>query len=195
MASYPKDRFDELPEDLKRVGAHRGPRQKGRGWIALAWAVLATAVLVFGGLFAISRIFGIDLGLPIFAVQQTPTPTPTAIPTMDPVLDPAALDDAGNRADRNLKVSVLNGTATAGLQSTVAADLTAKNWVVANAIPASANDIPETYVYYSDELNEDVARGVVVALGIGQIRLVAPETYPAAAITVVIGADFPGAAP
>lgn len=195
MASYPKDQFDQLPEDLMRVGAHRGPKGKGRGWLGLAWAALATVVLVLGGLFAINRIFGIDLGLPIFAAQETPTPTPTPTPTMEPVLDPAALDAAGARADRGLKVSVLNGTPTVGLQATVAADLTAKGWLVANAIPAAEKDIEETIVYYSDPLNEDVARGLVVALGTGVIRLVPPETFPGAPITVVIGADNPGAVP
>lgn len=195
MASYPKDRFDQLPEDLRRVGAHRGPKRKGRGWIGLAWAALATGVLVFGGLFTISTVFDIDLGLPIFAGPPTPTPTPTPIQTAEPVLDPTALDEAGVRADRSAKVSVLNGTATPGLQSTVAADLTGKGWLVANAIPAAQKDIPETIVYYSDPLNEDIARGVVAALGVGDIRLVSPETFPAATLTVVIGADFPGAAP
>jgi len=67
MASYPKDRFDQLPEDLQRIGAHRGPAKKGRGWIGFAWALLATGVLIFGGLFAIGKVLGIDLGISIFA--------------------------------------------------------------------------------------------------------------------------------
>ena len=191
MASYPKDRFDQLPEDLKRVGAHREPKRKGRGWVGFAWAALATGILVFGGLFGISRFFDIDLGLPIFAGEETPTPTPTPTPTMEPILDPTVAEFAA----RGIKLVVLNGNATAGLQSTVAADLTAKGWVVASAIPASTKDVEETFVYYSDRLNEDAARGVAVALGVGRIRLVSPETYPGAAITVVIGADFPGATP
>jgi hypothetical protein len=189
--AYPKDRFDDMPDDLKRVGAHRGPKRKGRGWIALAWALLATVVLVFGGLFTISRLFDIDLGLPIFASPATPTPTPTPTPTMDPILDPLAPDFAA----RGIKVIVLNGTATPGLQSTTAADLTAKGWVIASAVPAAAKDVEKTFVYYSDPVNEDAARGLVVALGLGDIRLVSPETFPGAPVTIVIGADFPGAAP
>jgi hypothetical protein len=191
MASYPKDRFDELPDDLTRVGAHRAPKRKGSAWIGFAWALLATGVLIFGGLFAISRVFDIDLGLPIFAQQSTPTPTPTPTPTMDPVLDPLAPEFVA----RGLKVIVLNGTMTSGLQTTVGADLTAKGWVVASAIPAGSRDVEETLVYYSDPANEDAARGIVVALGLGDIRLVPPETFPGAPITVVLGADFPGAAP
>jgi hypothetical protein len=87
MASYPKDRFDDLPEDLVRVGAHRAPRKKGGGWIGFAWAALATLVLTVGGLFVLSVIdpgvrFEIP-GLPV-AEQTSAAPedesTPTAIP-------------------------------------------------------------------------------------------------------------------
>ena len=45
MANFPTDQFDELPDNVDRVGAHRGPKVKGRGWIFLGWAVLATVVL------------------------------------------------------------------------------------------------------------------------------------------------------
>src|ERR1019366_5658749 len=54
MANFRTDQFDNLPENVDRVGAHRGPKVKGRGWIAFAWAVLATAVLVVGGLYVLS---------------------------------------------------------------------------------------------------------------------------------------------
>ncbi|MGH1549227.1 hypothetical protein ACRAWB_08665 [Leifsonia poae] len=55
---FPRDRFDEIPEDLTRVGAHRAPRPKGRGWIAVGWAVLATLVLVGAGIFGLSLVNG-----------------------------------------------------------------------------------------------------------------------------------------
>ena len=183
MASFPKDRFDEFPEDLKRVGAHRGPSKKGRGWIALAWALLATVVLVFGGLFTVSRLLGVDLGIPLFATPATPTPTPTPTPTMDPVTDPTAIDPA-----RAIKINVLNGTTTPGLQTTVHDQLVGGGWPMGSALAASASDIEKTLVYYSDPANEDIARGLVLALGLGDIRLVAPDTFPGA-VTVVLGAD------
>src|SRR3954452_3278631 len=105
MANFPRDQFDEIPQDLTRVGAHRAPAKKGRGWIALLWAILATVILVAGGLFALSRLdsrFAIEL--PIFE-QETPTPTPTPTPTAEPVTDPTTLEPeflAG------LSISVLN---------------------------------------------------------------------------------------
>ena len=115
MASYPKDRFDQLPEDLQRIGAHRGPAKKGRGWIGFAWALLATGVLIFGGLFAIGKVLGIDLGISIFAPAATPTPTPTPTPTMDPILDPTTIDQVA----RGIKIDVLNGTPIVDLENTV----------------------------------------------------------------------------
>ena len=187
MASYPKDRFDQLPEDLQRIGAHRGPAKKGRGWIGFAWALLATGVLIFGGLFTIGKVLGIDLGISIFAPAATPTPTPTPTPTMDPILDPTTIDQVA----RGIKIDVLNGTPIVDLENTVGDKLSAAGWRTGAFTVASDKTQETTVVYYSDPLNEDVARGVVVAIGIGEIRLVTPETFPGASITVVLGADYP----
>jgi hypothetical protein len=189
MASYPKDRFDELPEDLKRVGAHRGPKKKGRGWIAFAWALLATGVLIFVGLYGLSKYVGIDVGLPIFQAEETTAPpTPSSTPTMDPVLDPATIDPA-----RGIRTTILNGTASPGLQDTVGDALAGAGWAIDSRTNASQNDVEKTTVYYSDPLNEDVARGLVVAMGVGEIRLVSPDVYPGTPLTIVLGADYPGA--
>lgn len=186
MANFPKDQFDELPEDLTRVGAHRGPRKKGRGWLVFAWALLATGILVFGGLFGISRVLDIDLGLPFIPVVVTPTPTPTPTPTMDPITDPATIDPA-----RLITITVLNGTPTVGLENTVGGALAASGWPIGTKATTATSDVEKTFVYYSDPLNEDVARGVSVALGVGGIQLVAPGSVSSAPITVVLGADYP----
>ena len=190
MAAYPQDRFDQLPDDLKRIGAHRGPRKKGGGWIGFAWALLATGVLIFGGLWGLSKFVGVDVGLPIFQAAPTPTPTPTATPTADPVLDPTTIDPA-----RKISVTVLNGTAVVGLEDTVGAALTSVGWSVNGMATAGEKDVAKTVVYYSDPANEDVARGVVVTLGKGEIRLVAADVFPASPLTAVIGLDYPGANP
>ncbi|CAN5571888.1 hypothetical protein BH10ACT7_BH10ACT7_31180 [soil metagenome] len=186
MASYPKDRFDELPEDLVRVGAHRTPKKKGRGWIAFAWAALATFALIFGGTFVMTRFFDIDMGLSIFEPPAAPTPTPTPTPTADPITDPSTIDPA-----RVLRIEVLNGTPIVGLQTTIADALRTEGWTIASALPSSAKDVNKTFVYYTDEADEDVARGLAIALGVGEIKLVSPETFPTAQITIVIGADYP----
>ena len=188
MAAYPKDRFDELPDDLKRIGAHRGPKKKGGGWIAFAWALLATGVLIFGGLWGLSKFVGVDVGLPIFQAAPAATPTPTPTPTADPVLDPATIDPA-----RLIKITVFNGTATAGLENTVGDALAAGGWPIDGRTNAAERDIAKTTVYYTTAADEDVARGLVVAMGVGEIRLVAPDVFPGTLINIVIGADYPGA--
>lgn len=189
MASYPKDQFDELPRDLERIGAHRGPKRRGRGWIAFAWAALATLVLIVAGLFGLNRFMGIDVGLPIFDEAPIATPTPTPTPTMDPVTDPATIDPA-----RGIKITILNATGTSGVQTTVGDQLAAAGWPVTSRIAAAA-PVDDTFIYYSDAANEDVARGVALALGIGEIRLVSPETFPGQPIVVAVGVDFLGPVP
>ena len=190
MAAYPKDRFDQLPDDLRRVGAHRGPKKKGSGWIAFAWALLATGVLIFAGLWGLSKFMGVDVGLPIFQAAPEAPPTPKPTPTVDPVLDPATVDPA-----RMISITVLNGTPAPALENTVGDALAAVGWTIGGRAPAAEKDIEKTFVYYSDPANEDVARGVAVSLGTGQIRLVAPDAFPITPLTVVIGLDYPGAVP
>lgn len=184
MANFPRDRFDEQPEDLFRVGAHRAPRRKGRGWIGFAWAVLATVILIVGGLYGLSRVTdGIDFELPFAGEEPVETPTSTPTPTAEPVLDPATIDPA-----RSISITVLNGTPTPGLHDTVGDSLSGAGWPVGAQSPSSADDVEETFVYYSDPENEDVARGVAIAIGVGEIRL--SDAF-AAPITVVLGTDYP----
>jgi hypothetical protein len=185
MASYPKDIFDDLPEDLVRVGAHRAPKKRGGGWIGLAWAALATGVLVVGGLYGLSLINpDVSFDIPGVAVDEPEeTPTPTATPTAEPITDPTLIDPA-----RGISITVLNGTATPGLQNTAGDSLAALAWPVGSRAPATASDIETTYIYYSDPLNEDVARGVALALGIGEVR--ESTAFLGAPITVVLGADY-----
>ena len=190
MAAYPKDRFDELPEDLKRIGAHRGPKKKGGGWIAFAWALLATGVIIFAGLWGLSKFVGVDVGLPIFQAGETPAPTPTPTPTAEPILDPTTIDPVRGV----INITVLNGTPTAGVENTVGDALAAAGWTINSRTNAAERDIAETIVYYDNAANEDVARGLVVALGVGKIKLVPVDTFLGAPVNIVLGADYPGAA-
>lgn len=182
MASYPKDRFDETPDDVERAGAHRGPKRRGRGWIGFAWALLATGVLVFGGLFALSQYLDDDLGIPLFATPEAPAATPEPVKI---VTDPTTIDP-----ERALTIDVLNGSPESALQTTVLDELTTAGWPMGSASPASARDIKDTYIYYSNPDDEDVASGLVSALGIGEIRFVEADVFPAAELTIVLGSDY-----
>lgn len=185
MASPAQDRFDRVKDEPGRVGAHRGPARRGRGWFALLWAVLATIALVFGGLFVLSRWLDVDFGLPILA-QPTQTPVPTETTPAPTIANPADIDPA-----RAITIIVLNGTPVTGLQDTVWQQLKDAGWPVTSRANSADREIDRTVVYYSDPADEDVARGLVEALGVGEIRQVGVDTYPGAKLTIVLGADHP----
>lgn len=188
MASYPKDQFDELPDELLRVGAHRGPAPKGRGWIAFAWAALATGVLVVGGIYGLSRIdqsYSFDLP---FAGGETSAPN---VPTPEPTVAVEPVTDPNTIPEREIVITVLNGTRTPGLESEAAGALTALAWNVGSTATASDNTIEETVVYYSNAEDEDVALGISQALGVGTIRL--SDFFVGAKITIVLGSDYAAA--
>lgn len=185
MAAAEQDRFDRVKDEPGRVGAHRGAKRRGRGWIVFVWALLATALLVFGGLFLLSRWLDVDFGLPIFA-QPTSTPAPIET-TAEPIItDPATIDPA-----RAITIVVLNGTSVAGLQTTVGDQLAGGGWPITSRATASDREIDRTVVYYSNPADADIARGLVAALGVGEIREVAAGTFPGASLTIVLGADHP----
>jgi hypothetical protein len=185
MAKFPEDPFDDFPEDLARVGAHRAPKSRGGGWIGFAWAALATGVLIVGGLYGVSLINN-NVAFEIPGIVELPaeeTPTPTAEPTASPITDPTLIDPA-----RKITITVLNGTPIVGMQNTVLANLTSVGWPVTSAARASTSDVEETLVYYSNPADEDVARGLVLALGIGDVR--ESTAFLGAPVTVVLGADY-----
>lgn len=198
--SFPPDRFDDIPDELVRVGAHRAPARRGRGWIAFAWAALATGVLVAAGVIGLAVFTNaINFDLP-FSAQGSDVSAPgePVVETAAPVLDPA------------VAITVLNGTATAGLANAVGDELVAQGWCGATGetpaedgpcagvvgkgsrVSAAANDIAATVVYYGDPVNEGAARALVEALGVGEVRLSAD--FPNSPMTIVLGSDYQPAA-
>lgn len=184
MATYPKDRFDDLPQDLERVGAHRAVRKGGRGWIAFGWAALASGVLVIAGLLGIAYIGNVDLGL--FPVETVAAPTPTPTPTAEPLTDPAAI-----APERGISITILNGSGFQPAEADAVAKLA--GWPIGTVTQAATSDVEETTVYYSDAANEDIARGIVTILGVGRVRLIDAAQMPSTApMVLVIGLDYPG---
>ena len=185
MASFPPDQFDEIPEDLARVGAHRAPAKRGLGWARFGWAALATAVLVVAGLFGLSLLnpeFKLDLPFGNGS-SQAAEPSISATPTAEAVTDPTKVDPA-----LNLSISVLNGSKTDGLQDKAGDAIKNAGW----PDPARANSTTRsektTTVYYSSRDFEGIARGMVVLLGVGTIQL--SDAFPGAPVTIVIGDDY-----
>jgi hypothetical protein len=181
MANFPKDRFDSVPEDLLRVGAHRAPARKGGGWLAFAWAALATLVLIAAGLYGLSVLKG-SLQLPFVQASQTPTASATPKPT--PTASP--------KLDATVPITVLNGTKTVGLATTVGDYLVKQGWTGAGTdlgtrANASSNTIDKTLVYYTTPEDEAAARALVQTLGVGDVRL--SDSFNDR-LTIVLGGDY-----
>ena len=189
MASFPPDRFDDIPTGIDRVGAHRAPRPRGRGWIGFLWAVVATVVLAVAGLFGLSFLDP-NFSLPFAGETPTPEATETVVETAAPVTDPSTLDPAYLE---NLTIAVLNGTPTQGLSNTAGDQIAAAGWPNPSRAAASNTEEETTIVYYSNPDDEGIARGIALVVGASDVQL--SDAFPIAAITVVLGADYVPPAP
>jgi hypothetical protein len=177
MANYPKDQFDDIPVDLARVGAHRAPAKPGKALAALGWAALVCVVFIVAGLYFLNVLrdqlaIGDDTGV-----------TASVAPTAEPVLDPTTIEKS-----RNITITVLNASPQDGVEKTVFKFLKKAKWPVGASALASDRTQPTTVVYYSLPQDEDVARGIVLALGVGEVR--EGGGFIGAPVTVVLGADY-----
>lgn len=179
---FPPDRFDSIPDDVGRVGAHRGPVPAARKWVLFAWAALATGVLVLAGIAGLAVISdSIEFDLPFEQGAATGEATEPGAVAVTPQLDP------------DLPITVLNGTTTVGLAGRVGDFLEAQGWDgaalgVGARSTAASQDVVETVVVYSDSADEAAALALVETLGMGTARL--GDEYPASPMTVVLGTDF-----
>ncbi|MFZ4894612.1 LytR C-terminal domain-containing protein [Plantibacter sp. Mn2098] len=186
--SFPPDRFDDVT-DLKRVGAHRAPAPKGRGWIAFLWAVIATLVLVGIGTWA---LFSLNSSVDFFqgpskspssSASETPSATPEPVA---PVVDPEA------------NILVLNGTPTSGLASEASTKLAGAGFTQSiSTSDASTDTVEKSGIYYQDPSQEGAARAISNALGgipieVSQQYAIPTEEgdTPMLRIVVVLGADY-----
>lgn len=183
MPNFPRDQFDELSTPSDRIGAHRAPKRRGRGWIAFAWAALATGLLVVAGVVTLSLVDPDFRVLPE-AAETTPGDVPEAEDDgVAPVTDPGAVDPA-----LELSILVLNGTDTSGLQNAAGDQLAATGWNIASRANASVDDETETVVYYRSAEYEGIALGLVQQLAVGSVQL--SDAFQGAPVTVVLGADY-----
>jgi hypothetical protein len=192
MAKHPRDRFDEVPGDLHRVGAHRAVARRGRGWVVFAWCALAVGVLVGAGVVYLgvandsfqfvspTSDEAAGSGTPADeATAGTAAPT-TPAETVAPA-DPASVDPDVTT------ITVLNGTTTSGLASRASLALAETGWTVAGQGNADGT-VPSTIVYYADAADEAVARGVARDLGVTTVEL--SDAFPDSSVTAVLGADY-----
>ncbi len=176
MSAFPRDRFDDVPHDSHRVGAHRAAPRRGDRWMLLGAWVLAAALLTVAGVLGLSSFgsTGIDLG-DLGGSSQNPGSA-----AADPVTDPSQLPDGAT-------IAVLNGTTARGLADEVADSLAEAGWPIDSRGNTANPDVKTTTVYYADPADEGLARGLLLAIGdVGQV--VESDAFPSA-LTIVLGAD------
>jgi len=195
---YPRDRFDIIPADLERVGAHRAPARKSRGWLWIVWCAVAVAVIVGGGWLFLHFANGDsssgagDSGSAAGpsstpgSARPTPsttptTPTPTQTPTPTATQIPST------------PIAVLNGVGTRGLAAKAKTKLQGAGWTSVVAADAPQTGIQTTTVYYIDDSERGLALGVAQALGVQTVTKAPPVSASVTQhIVVVLGADFSG---
>lgn len=189
---HPRDRFDDVA-DGPRVGAHRGAQRRGRGWIAFAWAALATGVLVGLGVLVLALLngsysfTGSTSPSASSSASATAKPSASAAPSTPASQAPAA----GTPTDQgSTSLVVLNGTTTTGLAAKGSAALTAAGWKVTSTGDAGTTGTTATIVYYQQASQAAVARGIAKSLGTTAVQQSA--AFPNADISVVLGADYAG---
>ena len=177
---FPRDRFDSVPHGIDRVGAHRAPARRGRRWLGIGLAALATVLLVGAGIVSLMVFNGrLNFAEPSAPPTASEAPVETVAPTVSP----------------DVPVLVLNGTDTAGLAAAAAEKLQAGGVPVSSTANASEDTLQATVVYYAAPELEGAARGVLGVLGIGDVRLDAAIAETGGTVMVVLGADYAAANP
>ena len=172
-----EDRFDHLPDEVARVGAHRAPRSARSGLIGFAWAALSTFILVAAGVVGMIFVTG-TISVDGLFPATTASASATAAKSVKPTIDPTVL------------VNVINASGVDGAATRIADQLTADGVLVGTK--SNSSDIVEkTMVYYGDPAVEGAARGVARALGAGaEIEHTSAYAGAAAKISVVVGSSY-----
>jgi hypothetical protein len=173
----PRDRFDDIPAEVGRVGAHRAENPRLRGWIVLLWAAIATIILIAVGIFGTLMLQG---RIELF---PTPAPTPTQTVAVEPVVD------------TTFNVNVLNATPEEGLATQMKDTVVAAGWSADTVLASGAGttDFPTTTIYYGSADDEAAALGLAGVIGGAEIEMT--EVYQpvddpdAKLLTIVIGLD------
>ena len=150
-STFPRDRFDDLPDSTGRVGAHRAERPRLRGWIVFLWAAIATLVLIIVGIFGTL----VASGRVSFGAGDAPVPTVSAEPTTAAVVD------------TSYSIVVLNGTGQDGLASTVRDQIVAAGWSAdtVETGDSDSTDFGQTTIYYLRDGDEPAAQGLAQTIG------------------------------
>lgn len=146
--------------------------------LVVLWAAVAAIVLFFAGVFG---MLAITRGSDTAPGTSTATPSPQA------------------SIDTSYAVMVLNGTADATQNDLVKNTIVSAGWAegAVSVGKATADDFPETVVYYAQEADRSAALGLAQALGVTNVAQ--SDAYQQSGdadvkeLVVVIGLDLTSA--
>jgi hypothetical protein len=178
-SSFPRDRFDDIPSDSGRIGAHRAEQPHMHRWVILLWAIAATVVLTLVGIFGTLLVSG--------RIDLFPAPDPDSTAVATPGVEPVV--------DTSYAVLILNATAQEGLATQTKDLVVAAGWADADVLASEAgsDDFAETTVYYVDAADQAAAAGLA-DLVLGGANIEQSDAYQPAdpetpQLTVVLGLD------
>lgn len=179
MVNLQRDRFDDAPRDVARVGAHRAEHPRLNGWIVLLWSFVAALILIGAG----TLVSFVLMGRITFDSAPVQSPTPAA--------------ETGV-VDTSYRVLILNATPEEGLDVQMRDVLIGAGWEGGSVLNsgAASSDYPVTTVIYVSDEDEKAARGIAEVIGGAEVQQ-DPE-YPVLSggegkqVAVVIGLDRSG---
>jgi hypothetical protein len=183
MADFPPDRFDDVPEHLGRVGAHRAPRAAGRRWIIVGWSALATGVIVLAGVLGLGLVDDRLAVVEPTVDAESEQPVEEGPASVTPVTDPSSVE-----LDDSFTITILDGTGADSPGPRAASALESLGWPVGTVTAAAQSDVQTTTIFYSEPQFEGVALGLTVLLDVGVVEL--SDAFPGAPITIVLGSDY-----
>ena len=172
--TFPRDRFDEIPKDPSRVGAHRAPRPRLRWLVTLLWWLLTVVVLTTVGILLFLALSNTG------TIEVPERPAATTPAEVEPELDTTAF------------VVVLNGTPNPDVAATLEDQLIAAGWAddLVAAFDSDTTDFETTTVFYVLEEDRARALGVSEALGGAEVAQSSEfEDQSEGGFTIVVGLD------
>jgi len=190
--SFLPDRFDDVAPDVRYVGTHRSQQSSLSIFAPIGIALGLVVVLVLGGLWFVDRnndnLTLESSELPVVTgeapIEQAPEEVVPEEVVLEPVTDPTLIDTVG------LTLTVLNGTASAGLAARAGSRLQSAGWPEATATNADSTDVAKSVVAYEGDEDLPIAWGIALALGLDLEAVVQTTAYPGVRITVILGADY-----
>lgn len=183
-SQYPRDEFDLAGEDMP-VGMHRPQPSRWKAVLPFLAILVIVPLLAWGASSFLTHRVGSETVNPPSAqssAQSAPSepmsdgePEPVEAPAEEPRSEAAPVEQPQSTptegiVDRNVKISVLNGTGVNGLAAERVSELANAGFPGASAANAEGWVSEVSVVYYEDPNLEASAKAIGKALGIDNVR-------------------------